>query len=104
MNVDFAPVRLVPAYRKVADAILERILDLQLVDLDQLRAPSMRAIEPALRAQRLCQRGAERVVATAGVADRKDEPARAHGASGRKRPSPSRGVWVRVLRVGVGAP
>ena len=27
MNVDFAPVRLVPAYRKVADAILERILD-----------------------------------------------------------------------------
>jgi DNA-binding FadR family transcriptional regulator len=27
VNVDFAPVRLVPAYRKVADAILERILD-----------------------------------------------------------------------------
>ena len=27
MSVDFTPVRLVPAYRKVADAIIERILD-----------------------------------------------------------------------------
>ncbi len=36
MNVEFTPVRLVPAYRKVADAILERILDRRLPDGQRL--------------------------------------------------------------------